>query len=68
MKKLTNILLIIFLLSSNMVNANGFDTSMHSQGKMNVVIGVIVIIFAGIILYLFSIDRKLKKIEKEMKD
>ncbi|MBK0379002.1 CcmD family protein [Mucilaginibacter segetis] len=38
---------------------------MRSSGKIYVVIAVIAIIFAGIAIYLFSIDRRLKRIEKE---
>ncbi|WP_299499184.1 CcmD family protein [Mucilaginibacter sp.] len=37
----------------------------RSSGKIYVVIAVIVIIFIGLAIYLFSIDRRLKKIEKE---
>lgn len=39
--------------------------TMRSSGKIYVVIVTICIIFAGLALYLFSIDRRLKKIEKE---
>ncbi|HEY5326319.1 MAG TPA: CcmD family protein [Mucilaginibacter sp.] len=38
---------------------------MRSSGKIYVVIAVIAIIFIGLAIYLFSIDRRLKKIEKE---
>jgi CcmD family protein len=38
---------------------------MRSQGKIYVVVATIVIVFAGLAIYLFSIDRRLKKIEKE---
>jgi CcmD family protein len=38
---------------------------LRSSGKIYVVITVIVIIFVGLAIYLFSIDRRLKKIEKE---
>jgi len=37
----------------------------RSSGKIYVVIATIVIIFIGLAIYLFSIDRRLKKIEKE---
>jgi CcmD family protein len=39
--------------------------AMRSSGKIYVVIATIVIIFVGLAVYLFSIDRRLKKIEKE---
>lgn len=38
---------------------------MRSSGRIYVVIAIIVIIFVGLAIYLFSIDRRLKKIEKE---
>jgi CcmD family protein len=38
---------------------------LRSSGKIYVVITTIVIIFIGLAIYLFSIDRRLKKIEKE---
>lgn len=39
--------------------------TMRSSGKIYVVIATIVIIFVGLAIYLFIIDRRLKKIEKE---
>jgi CcmD family protein len=39
--------------------------AMRSSGKIYVVIATVVIIFAGLAVYLFLIDRRLKKIEKE---
>jgi CcmD family protein len=38
---------------------------MRENGKINVVVAVLLIIFAGIIFYLVSIDRKLSRIEKK---
>lgn len=38
---------------------------MRSSGKIYVVIATIVIIFIGLAIYLFTIDRRLKKIERE---
>lgn len=39
--------------------------ALRSSGKIYVVIATIVIIFIGLAIYLFSIDRRLKKLEKE---
>jgi CcmD family protein len=44
-------------------NIDMADT-MRSSGKIYVVIATISIIFIGLAIYLFSIDRRLKKIEK----
>jgi len=38
--------------------------TMRSNGKIYVVVAVIITIFAGIILYLIRLDRKLTKLEK----
>lgn len=38
--------------------------ALRSSGKIYVVISTIVIIFIGLAIYLFSIDRRLKKIER----
>jgi CcmD family protein len=44
-------------------NVDMADT-LRSSGKIYVVIATICIIFVGLAIYLFSIDRRLKKIEK----
>jgi hypothetical protein len=39
---------------------------LKADGKIYVVIGVVLIILAGLLIYLFSIDRKVSKMEKNM--
>lgn len=39
--------------------------ALRESGKIWVVVGVILIAFLGIILYLISLDRKITKLEKE---
>ena len=39
---------------------------MRSDGKIYVVVGIIIVIFTGIIFYMVSIDRKISKIEREV--
>lgn len=41
---------------------------LRSDGKIYVVVTCIVIILVGLLAYLFSIDKRLKKIEKENSD
>lgn len=41
---------------------------MFSSGKIYVVVGVVSIILTGIFTYLIWIDRKVSKMEKEIKD
>jgi CcmD family protein len=47
---------------------NWLEDTMYSSGKINVVIVVLAIAFLGITIFLFSIERKLKKIEKNIKN
>jgi len=67
MRKLTFLLLL--LLSTTAVFAQDasvqMDDALRANGKIYVVVAVIAIIFTGIAIYLFTIDRRLKKIEKE---
>jgi ABC-type spermidine/putrescine transport system permease subunit II len=39
--------------------------TMRSNGKIFVVVAVIVTLFTGIILYLIALDRKISRLEKE---
>lgn len=69
MKKLT---LLTGLLVLNVLGAfaqDGYKVDMadtlRSSGKIYVVVVTLAIIFIGLAIYLFGIDRRLKKIEKE---
>lgn len=58
----------VFLVLTNLTaQADGFDGMMLSNGKLYTVVGVLLIIFAGIIIYLFNTDKKLKTIENQIK-
>lgn len=39
---------------------------LRTEGKIYVVVGVILIILAGLFLYIFNTDRKLSDLEKEV--
>ena len=41
---------------------------MRSTGKIYVVVAVILAIFAGLVLFLIYLDRKLTKLENQIKD
>ena len=67
MKKLTLLLLLltctaVFVQADTSVEV---DNALRSDGKIYVVVCIICIIFVGLAIYLFTIDRRLKKIEKE---
>ena len=38
--------------------------TLRSSGKIYVVVGVVTVIFLGLIIYLFLLDRRIKKIEQ----
>jgi CcmD family protein len=42
--------------------------ALRSEGKIYVVVAILLVIFAGIIAYLFSIDRKVSRLEKRVQD
>jgi CcmD family protein len=41
---------------------------MRSEGKIYVLVGIIVIIFSGIMVYLVNTERKVKKLEKLLRE
>jgi hypothetical protein len=46
-------------------NDESLATLMRSNGKIYVVVAVMLTILIGLILYLISLDRKISKLEKE---
>lgn len=66
-KRLSSILSLLTLFSA--LHAQTGDTDfMRSTGKIYVVVAVILAIFAGIVLFLIYLDRKLTKLENQIKD
>jgi len=68
MKKLTFLMLMLLSFTTVFAQADQpveMADAMRSSGKIYVVVAVIAIIFAGLAIYLFAIDRRLKKIERE---
>ena len=67
MKKILFLLLSILYCSTVFAqNTTGVEMAdtMRSSGKIYVVITTIAIIFVGLAIYLFTIDRRLRKLEK----
>ena len=64
MKRL--IAVFYFLLFTLFVNAQGVEMAdtMKANGKIYVVIAVMLTILAGLILYLIRLDRKISRLEK----
>jgi hypothetical protein len=46
-------------------NTDGSDTLMRSNGKIYVVVAVCLTILLGLFFYVFTIDRKISRIERE---
>lgn len=70
MKKITFLIFMIFLsvqTFSQVTNSVEMATGLRSSGKIYVVVAVISVIFIGLLAYLFSIDKRLKKIESQTK-
>lgn len=68
-KSLRFFILILFLvLHLPLVQAQGNRDFMRETGKIYVVVGVILIIFSGIILFLIRLDRKLTKLEHHINE
>ena len=68
MKKLIFLAAMLFGFTSTYAQASAhvkMADELRASGMIWVVILTIAIIFAGLAIYLFSIDRRLKKIEKE---
>ena len=69
MKKIAKILLGLLLLLNPTLfaqDAQMADT-MRSEGKIYVVVAIILVIFFGLIAYLIYTDRKISKLEKRVK-
>ena len=66
MKKYSSIIAIIISCVST-VSAQSFDNMFRSEGKIYVVVGALVIILTGIILFLIRIDKNLTKLENQIK-
>jgi len=66
--KALQIMLVMMIASPVMGQSNGLENTFFESGKIKVVMGVAVIIFAGIAIYLFRLDKKINQLEKEIHD
>jgi hypothetical protein len=69
MNKIKAVFIILFSLMTTIVNAQTSTTQnsdiMRSNGKIYVVMAVVVTIVTGLLVYLFQLDRKIKNLEKD---
>lgn len=66
--KSLQVLLFMMIAMPIMAQSNGLENTFFESGKIKVVMGVAVIIFVGIAIYLFRLDKKISKLEKEIHD
>lgn len=69
MKKVFKLLLTIILtVTVNLASAQQAEMAdrMRSEGKIYVVVAIILVVLIGLILYLFLLDKKLTRIEKQL--
>jgi predicted permease len=64
MKKISIIASLLFFSTFSKAQNDGGDF-MRNTGSIYVVVGVILIIFIGIIAFLIHLDKKITKLEKE---
>lgn len=64
-KILTTATLLVICFAATAQTNSGTEDVMRSNGKIYVVVAVCLTILIGLFLYVFSIDRKLSKLEKE---
>ncbi|WP_026903025.1 CcmD family protein [Pedobacter glucosidilyticus] len=66
MKRFFSLIAILFLVVQ-FAQAQSVEMAetLRSSGKIYVVVAVMALLFLGLFFYLFSIDRRLKKIEKD---
>ncbi len=56
-------------LQTNIAFCENNQEDFFSQiGKIYVVVGVLVLIFVGIVFYMITLDRKLSRLEKELEN
>ncbi|MBL7832803.1 MAG: CcmD family protein [Cyclobacteriaceae bacterium] len=68
MKKL--VYLMLFMLSGTVVQAQDFEMAdvMRSNGQIYVVVAIILIVLLGLFTFLFTLERKIKRLENKLND
>lgn len=70
MKKIVFLLVMLTFATNLFAQNNVVDMAdtMRSNGKIYVVVAVLLVILFGLIVYLFSLDKRLKMLEKKSID
>lgn len=72
LKKFISVLLLTIISAGNLFAQQTSEVEladvMRSNGKIFVVVGVIAVVFTGIVVYLISIDKKVSRLEKKVSE
>lgn len=67
-KFIKTLLALLIAASANAQNQVEMADNLRTEGKIYVVVAIVLIVLAGLIFYLFLLDRKVKKLEKLVSD
>lgn len=61
---------MLFMLSGTVVQAQDFEMAdvMRSNGQIYVVVAIILIVLLGLFTFLFTLERKIKRLENKLND
>lgn len=68
MKKIGSLLTFLVLSFSGFAQEVEMADAMRSEGKIYVVVAILLVILAGLIAYVIAIDRKATRMEKKLDD
>ncbi len=68
MNKISLVAMFMMLAISGFAQSSSLEGTFYQSGKFYVVVFVVAVILLGIFGYLFSMDRKIKKLEDRLKD
>jgi CcmD family protein len=68
MKKISSILALTLLAIPGFAQEVEMADTMRSEGKIYVVVAILLVILAGLIIYVFTIDRKATRLEKKLEE
>ena len=68
MKAIITSIVVIVLSTHTLLAQSGVDDFFRSTGKIYTVLGVVVILFVVLIIYLIRLEKKVSKIEKQLND
>lgn len=70
MKNIANYFLLFLLFCGSAANAQDVEMAdgLRAEGKIYVVVLIVMIVLTGLVVYLFTMDRKLSRLEKMIND